>query len=150
LADPSSSQLRRIESQVEALFRQVNLTTRSCARAARLTVPQLHTLIALGDTPRPTPAVVALLVGLSRPSMTNVLDGLERKGLIERRHTRPDRRQVELVLTARGEALVGSLQRPVRTTLEGGLRSLDADRLAQVEEGLALLQRALDQAGQNP
>ncbi len=144
---PPASQLRRIESQIEALLHQVNLQTRCCARAAQLTVPQLHTLLALGDTPRPTPAVVALLAGLSRPSMTNVLDHLERKGLLERRHSRNDRRQVELVLTARGEALVGDLRRPVRATLEAPLRTLDADQLSRVEEGLSLLQRALDEQG---
>ncbi len=143
MADSPSPLLRNIESQVEALLREVNLQTRRSARAARLTVPQLHTLIALGDTQHPTPAVIAGLAGLSRPSMTNVLDRLEARGLIERHHSRRDRRRVELVLTQRGEELVAGLGRPVRATLEAPLGALDAEQLARVDEGLALVRRAL-------
>ncbi len=147
MSSPPDHSLRSIESRVESLLRRVNLQTRSCARGAKLTVPQLHTLLAMTDTPRPTPAVVAALAGLSRSSMTNVLDRLERKGLLRRQHSSSDRRQVELVLTEQGEDLTASLRRPVRVTLEASLRTFDSEQLERIEEGLALLQHALDRQG---
>jgi DNA-binding MarR family transcriptional regulator len=52
--------------------------------------------------------------GLDAPTVTGILRRLEQSGLVERRHSREDRRVVEVYLTAEGRDIVSSLVNVVR------------------------------------
>ncbi len=51
-----------------------------------------------------TPSVLAEKAGVSRATMTGLLDGLLREKLIKRFHGKQDRRQIQISLTALGQA----------------------------------------------
>jgi DNA-binding MarR family transcriptional regulator len=67
-----------------------------------LSVAQYGTLVLLAEQPGITVAEVARKVGTARQSANELLTGLERSGLIERRAHPRDRRSQQVFLTDRG------------------------------------------------
>src|SRR3954470_1963837 len=67
---------------------------------ADLTPPQLHSVLWLGgDGPLPA-SVLSQRVGCGQPSITGVIDRLEKLGYVERERDTDDRRVVRAKLTA--------------------------------------------------
>src|SRR5438445_10301622 len=62
---------------------------------------------------RRTQHELARAVGIEGPTLTRHLDGLEAAGLVVRRRHPVDRRAIQVELTARGEALHGTLLKRV-------------------------------------
>lgn len=71
-----------------------------------------------------SPSALAREMMLSTSAMTNRLDRLERRGLIERTPDPDDRRGLKVVLSKKGFALVDGLFASHVTTVEGMLSSL--------------------------
>lgn len=96
-----------------------------------LTPAQLHTILWLGKDGALTPGVLAQRVGCAQPSLTGVIDRLERDGYVERSRDTEDRRKVHVELTEQGRALYRQLDESVDLHL-GALLALlgDADRRA--------------------
>lgn len=53
------------------------------------------------DAPAPSPSEIAEHVGVTRATITGLLDGLERDGFLERRHDSRDRRALTIHMTAK-------------------------------------------------
>lgn len=86
-------------------------------RAFAASVPELSPgrvgiLLLLEANPGVTQSRLAQAVGLDRSTMVGIVDGLEGRGLIERRRG-TDRRTNGLWLTAEGRSLVGVLKRRI-------------------------------------
>jgi DNA-binding MarR family transcriptional regulator len=97
------------------------------AMIERLGVPALHELAA-AEQVRP-------------PSMTRIVDALERDGLVERRTDEVDRRCLRLTLTSAGRRELASIRRRKTAFLEERLSGLsDADR-ATVARALSVIER---------
>lgn len=82
-----------------------------------------------------TPSQLFQSILLSSGAMTNRLDRLERKGLIERRHSEEDRRSVEVRLTGAGLQLIDrALPAHLRTMREllEGVGGRERDQLEQL------------------
>ena len=69
------------------------------------------TLIVMNRTPDEeiNPSILAQKVGVTRATMTGLLDGLEKEGLIERRTHVQDRRRVGVRLTANGRRVLDKI-----------------------------------------
>jgi len=67
-----------------------------------LSLSQYHLLEPLLDDERLATCELALAAGVSAPTATRMLSGLEREGLVERVPCEQDRRVVHVVLTAGG------------------------------------------------
>jgi DNA-binding MarR family transcriptional regulator len=92
-------------------------------RSANLLLPQMETLfsdqtlsfsqwsalMALREDPGGTAADLARIICHDAGSLTRILDQLEKRGLVSRKRSESDRRQVVLELTPRGRALITSL-----------------------------------------
>jgi DNA-binding MarR family transcriptional regulator len=63
------------------------------------------------DTPL-TASRIAWLLALETHSVTSLLDGLQKKGLIKRRRSKTDRRVIEVVLTEAGKQLLVEVRHP--------------------------------------
>lgn len=75
----------------------------------------------------PHPSTIADNIGVTRATVTGLLDGLERDGLVERRHNTLDRRALTICLTAKGREVLDSFV-PIQTREFRALFSpLDAD-----------------------
>lgn len=78
-------------------------------------------------------------VGLSRSSVTQVSDRLERRGLVERELQRDDRRVRKLKLTAKGLQLMRSHERKQLRRIAAVLKELSKSEIEQMMAGLAVL-----------
>lgn len=95
------------------------------------------------------PSALADAIGLSRPTITGLLDRLEREGLLQRaRAPGGDRRSLQVKLTAKGRRLVRAVM-PSRLRgiaglmahLNGAARRSLLDLLDKVAEGLPALEK---------
>ena len=57
----------------------------------------------------PSPSEIAENLGVTRATITGLLDGLERDGFLERHHDSADRRALTIHITAKGHCLMGQL-----------------------------------------
>ncbi len=102
--------MTRVEDQIAAairrIIRAVDLYSRRLLEEHGLTAPQLtalRELVRMGDAPI---GVLARAVHLSQPTLTGILDRLERRGLILRTRDGEDRRAVKVTVTATGRELL--------------------------------------------
>jgi MarR family transcriptional repressor of emrRAB len=103
------------------------------------------TLIVMNRTPDATisPSSLAQTLGVTRATMTGLLDGLQKKGLIERRTPADDRRKVGVRLTANGRRTLDNILpdyyrhfAKLTTYLDEGERQTLMSLLKKVNQGL--------------
>ena len=78
-------------------------------RARHVSVPVWRVLATLSGGAGETVSVLAAACLLQQPTMTKVLDRMERDGLVKRRQDAADKRLVRVHLSARGAAMVADL-----------------------------------------
>lgn len=129
------------------------LGTHAAARFAErvaaldLTPPQSGLLRAVALEPGRSQQALAKHMGTPPTRLVALVDGLEERGLVERRRNPDDRRLHAVHLTSAGEALMGDLGRVARQHDDALLASLDADERAQLVE---LLSRVASDQGLTP
>jgi DNA-binding MarR family transcriptional regulator len=105
-----------------------------------LTLPQYRVLSILAEGSAAASGLAERLA-VRRPSITALIDGLEARGLVDRRQEDADRRRVALRLTEAGARAIAEADR----TVDGYLASM-AGRLPDKDEAMAL--RSLELWGQ--
>jgi len=117
-------------------------------RPARLNKQKFIVLPALArQAPAPALATqLAEIAGVTRASMTTLLDALERSGWIERRRDARDRRAIQIHITDAGRALVDAAAAHFRDVCARLIQKTDTTQLARLArrcETLAKDARAL-------
>jgi DNA-binding MarR family transcriptional regulator len=137
MEEPILTALRRI-------IRAIDLRSRRLVEESGLTGPQLMVLRAAARLSGSPIGAIAREVHLSQPTVTGILDRLERQGLIRRERGEPDRRIVLVTVTPEG----GRVLRAAPSLLEDGFRTQLA-RLESWEQTqiLATLQRLASMMG---
>ncbi len=135
---------------VTEVFELLDLVARRLREIQRLTVgevdltpPQFQTLRLLWEQDRQPFKDLAAANGCTRPTMTGIVDTLERKGLVTRQPNPNDRRSLLVTLTEKGAALEGStpdLDRIYATCCVG----LSAGEFRLLGTLLAKLEQSLD------
>ncbi len=104
---PWPSDTDAVTQQVMVTLRQItraiDLHSRALLHQFGLTSPQLATLQAICREQPITAGHLARTLHLGQPTVTGILDRLERRGLIARMRGERDRRSVMLTLTASGQ-----------------------------------------------
>ncbi len=108
-------------------------------RAPGLPVPQFRALVFLYHHEGSSLSQAAEHVGLSRPSMSKMIDGLVRKGYVGRRAHPGDRRRVSLDLTPAGRSVLAAALKAARNRLAGMLQPLRSCDRAIIVEALKTL-----------
>jgi len=90
---------------------------------------------------------LAAAEGVAAPTMSRLVDGLERDGLVRRERDPDDARGVLVRATAAGERTLRRGRRRRVDTLATGLRVLSDDDLAAVARGAELIERVARSAG---
>jgi MarR family transcriptional regulator, organic hydroperoxide resistance regulator len=100
--------VRQFEEAWTEFFASVRRMKGRLAEAEQddLSLSQLHLLIALAASPSLPVGELALAAGVSAPTATRMLDGLERDGIVIREPSPDDRRKVTVSLTDEGRRLV--------------------------------------------
>jgi long-chain acyl-CoA synthetase len=86
------------------LAKQVEVALAELPADQVLSLPQYRLLGHLAEAAGAVSSALAGRLQVSRPSITAIVDGLEARGLVERRACHDDRRRVELHLTPAGLA----------------------------------------------
>ena len=107
------------------ILRKTDLHARDLARAAGLTASQRMLLQVLEDEGESRAGVIATRLGITQATTTNLLDRLEKAGLVKRRRYDSDKRQVLVSLTEEGRSRL--------TLAPDGLQELFADRFNELE-----------------
>jgi DNA-binding MarR family transcriptional regulator len=103
------------------------------------------TLIVMNRTPDEaiTPSILAQKLGVTRATMTGLLDGLQKEGLIARQALAEDRRKVGVHLTAKGRRILDNILpdyyrhfAKLTTYLDEGERQTLISLLKKVNQGL--------------
>lgn len=110
-----------------------------------VTLPQLRVMVVTGERGVLNLNDVAELLDVHPSNATRLVDRLVAGGWIDRRQDPDNRRQLQLTLTHKGEALVESVMRHRRDTLAELVATMPAPRQRQ----LARAMRALEQTSQN-
>ena len=98
-----------IAAAIRHIVRAVDLHSRWLVEEHGLTGPQIATLRAAYRLERSSTGELARAVQLSHPTITGILDRLERKGLIVRRRGERDRRSVFVTVTPEGTHALGGV-----------------------------------------
>lgn len=108
-----------------------------------LSLPQYRTLAFLsqGDW---AASVLADRLDVSRPSVTGLVDGLVKRGLVDRRAGVDDRRRVEHVLTAEGKRVLHAADERADSAILAVFAELHGDLAADVHRSLCRLHEAMD------
>jgi DNA-binding MarR family transcriptional regulator len=125
------------------------LPTLTLAVAARLlersledmTLPQFRVLALIASSPERA-GRIATLAGVSRPSLTGVLDGLTQRGWVRRVEVDGDRRGVSLEITEDGRVALDRARTDTGSRLDEVLDQLDPEERHLALDGLAALGRA--------
>ena len=88
------------------IMRAFDLRSRSLMLDIGLTAPQLAALQAVARCQPVTAGEVAREIHVGQPTVTGILDRLERRGLIQRSRGQQDRRHVNVILTDEGRQVL--------------------------------------------
>ncbi|MEO9869893.1 MarR family winged helix-turn-helix transcriptional regulator [Ekhidna sp.] len=101
-----------------------------------LTLEQFAVLMVLSDHGPKHQAEIAEIMSKDNPTLTRILDLLEKKELLNRETSPDDRRKFLLVLTKKGKAKIDAthpLVIEIRNTLFGGFTSDQLDQLLEIK-----------------
>lgn len=107
----------------------------------------LDTLVCIRDGYGRSQQDLARRLGIYAPKMVGLIDGLEKKGLVERRVSPDDRRRHVLVLTKAGEVLLErgvAIAAALEAELFGGVTAEEKARFQALVEGLESAAPPLD------
>jgi DNA-binding MarR family transcriptional regulator len=138
------------ENQIEAILSHDRLIQQVLRNRWPESWLQIHlplgatrALLAIDHLQARTPGRVAEILGISRTTVTGLLDRLEDQGLIRRAIDATDRRQFQLQLTPQGHELINEIEGARRQALAQALTTLSASDLAALDRGLAALAAAM-------
>lgn len=111
--------------------------------AEELSIPQYRLLAYLshGDE---AASKLADKLAVSRPSITALVDGLVKRGLVERRTCEGDRRRVDHVITKAGRTALAAGDRAANAKLAELAERLPGDALVDAIASLAAAESTLD------
>ncbi len=97
---------RAVVVALRRIVRAIDVRSRYLVTRYGVTGPQLMVLKELSSLGPVSVGELTRAVHLSQPTVTGILDRLERRGLIERRRSEQDKRRVHVGLTPRGDELL--------------------------------------------
>ena len=134
----------------DVLFYSLESATKAYRRFAQhrlhaagidITIDQGMVLKAIHENPDITLQKVGTTVFKDFASITRIVQGLERKGLLRRKPHPTDGRRSALVLTRAGESLIRSAEPIAQANRRQALEGIDAEQIARVRE---LLKRIVE------
>ena len=131
-AATATTVLQRFRSVARAAQRH----SQSMERKSSVSGAQLWALQELADEPGQRVGELAERLAIHQSTASNMLDRVERRGLVRRDRSGPDQRVVRLYLTPEGEAVLGRSPSPARGLLPEALRRMHPERLAVLEAAL--------------
>jgi MarR family transcriptional regulator for hemolysin len=108
-------------------------------RGSDISIPQFRTLAFIQRNPDSSLSNLAEHQGLTLPSVSKLVDGLVKQGLIIRQESTTDRRCLTLVLTDAGASIVNSARTGAQANLAKKLNRLSDSELETIYAAMQLL-----------
>jgi len=115
--------------------------------AEEVTLTQYRTLVVLASRGPQSLAALAEAIDVTPPTATRMCDRLIRKGLVQRRHERGDRRLIRLSLSEKGQVLVHAVTERRRAEITDLLKAIPREQQTALVDSLQRLSAA---AGEVP
>jgi DNA-binding MarR family transcriptional regulator len=131
----------RILYAIRQIIRAADIDSRQLAANHQITATQLVSLMAVVEKESVTAHDVARRVHVSASTLVGVLDRLESKGFIKRTRNVNDRREIAIVPTAAGRALVAVTPFPLQHSLGRAMGKLSA---SECEKMAASMERLVE------
>ncbi|MEW5250093.1 MarR family winged helix-turn-helix transcriptional regulator [Microbulbifer discodermiae] len=106
--------IQQVLVALRRVIRATDLHSKYLARTSGLTAPQVLLLQAIRDRGEVTIGELANEVSLSQATVTNILDRLEKRGLVFRQRSKEDRRKVHAHLTDQGQEILRDAPIPLQ------------------------------------
>lgn len=121
------------------IIQAIDLHSRQLARQHGITTPQLLILKQLQSEATVTVSQLAKQVSLKQATVTDILNRLERKGLVRRRKYSTDRRQVWIEETDAGRKLLEAAPSPLQETFLDKFEEQETWKQTMILSSLQLL-----------
>jgi MarR family transcriptional regulator for hemolysin len=108
-------------------------------RGGDLSIPQYRTLMYLRRTPDKSLAEIAEHLGITPPSTSKLVDGLVKRGLVDRQDFPVDRRRIVLSLTPSGMELAESSLRLTQAAYLPRFAALPKETLGIIKQAMEAL-----------
>lgn len=137
--DDTERQVQSVTRNLRVLFRSIQGHSRKLQEACGISTAQLWALAEMQHQPGISVGELSERLSIHASTTSNMLDKLERRGLVERRRDSTDHRVVKLHISPDGQALLEQVPAPPQGELNRALRALPAARLHALEDILAEL-----------
>lgn len=107
------------------ITRAIDLHSKKLQKESGLTTSQLLVIEAIEKLNNPTPSSIAREILLSQGTVTNLVDRMERKGLVRREKSASDKRSVYIVTTKEGLACYESAPELLQADFLNKFRNLE-------------------------
>ena len=104
--DTANSTSDRVLIALRQIIRSIDIRSKRLVKQFGLTGPQLIILQEVARAEEITASELAKAISLSQPTVTGILERLEKRALITRRRSNSDRRRVKVSATAVGRQLL--------------------------------------------
>jgi len=135
---PTMNRCQEVLASVRRIIRAIDLHSRFLVQNHGLTGPQLVLLQEVSRMADVTVGELATRASLSPPTVTAILDRLEKSGLVERKRSVEDRRRVHIAVTPAGKELLLESPPPLQQRFVTEFEALSDWEQTQI---LASLQR---------
>ena len=140
---PAASEALR---QFRVIFGADRQHFQEAEKACGVRSDQIWALSALRDTPGMKVSELAQALSIHASTASNMLDKIEKAGLIRRERNSTDQRVVRLYLTEAGRQIVNDAPRPLTGILTHALSNLPESTLARLNDDLRQLIAQMDTA----
>ncbi len=140
----------RLAAVISPLRRTLLNATRAVENLPEIPDAQIEIIRALPAGTTVTSGELAHHLGLSRPTISNLLTTMEAAGLIERRSRPGDRRRVEILTTARARDLFDRFDSASSALVSAAVTTLEPGDRAALAAALPALERLRDALRQLP
>lgn len=124
---------------IRQITHAVDLWSRRLWQQTGLTSPQLAVLREIQSGRSATPTTIAEALHLTQPTVTGILQRLERRGAIRREQSPADGRSITAVITRQGTALAAKCPSLLRDQVREGLERLPVETRSGLLEHVRLL-----------
>ena len=134
-------------NDLSAVSRKLRTLFDARARDMGLTLPRARLLMQLAAQDGPIQSDLAAILDIEQPTLVRLLDGLERKGLVERRPVEGDRRARRIVLTPAAREQAQDILRFAMDLRAVVLQGADRQDVAAASRVIAIMLRNIGAEG---
>ncbi len=146
--DPRFMRFQSILKNLRSIFRSAQAHSRWVEQESGLSAAQLWMMWELFNDPGLTVSALSKVLSIHQSTCSNLLDKIQKKGLVYRERSNTDQRLVRLYLTEKGSTLLAKAPRPAQGTLTDVLLRLPDEVLLELDSGLNQFVDALKIADQ--